>query len=174
MQNRFKATVVAVFALAAAIGAVLPAGAGATPASRIVFSVENLGDAGAACDGFGLSFDMVSPAGSLLGRGRSCMGSFDGCDPSVSFRPGCHATISVTFVLDFADGSLTAPMTLREVYPDPLTIRQHGEGRVSGGSGAYAGASGVVEGGGTILFAPFAVDLVYVVHLSGTGVGRTA
>src|SRR5262245_45539828 len=173
MQNRFKATVVAMFALAA-VGAVLPGGAGATPASKIVFSVQNVGDAGAACGGFGLSFDMVSPAGSLLGRGRSCIGSFEGCDPSVAFRPGCHATIGVTFVLDFADGSLTAPMTLREVYPDPVTVRQHGEGHVSDGSGGFAGARGVVEGGGTLVFAPFAVDLVYVVHLTGTQHESTA
>lgn len=174
MQNGFKATVAAAFALAAIAAAALPAAAGATPASKIVFRVQNVGDASAACGGFGLSFDMVSPGGSVLGSGRSCIGSFEGCDPSVEFHPGCHATIGVTFVLDFADGSVVAPMTLREQYPDPNTVRQHGEGHVSGGAGVYAGARGVVQGGGTLVFDPFAVDLVYVVHLSDTRDGRTA
>jgi hypothetical protein len=143
------------------------AGAGGGGGGKIVFSVENLGDASAACDGalFGLSFDMVSSAGDFLGTGRSCVGSSGGCDPSVDFHRGCHATIHATFDLDFADGSVVAPMTLREEYPDPNTVRQHGEGTVSVGTGAYAGDGGVVEGGGTLVFDPFAIDLVYVVHL---------
>ena len=161
-----KALVVLLVALVA-LSAASSAGARDSEAEKIVFSVQNLGDASGACDGalFGLSFDMVSPDGSVLGTGRSCVGSSVGCDPSVDFHPGCHDTIGTTFVLDFADGSLVAPMTLREQYPDPVTVRQHGEGRVSGGTGAYAGASGVVEGGGTVVFDPFAVDIVYVVHL---------
>jgi hypothetical protein len=61
---------------------------------------------------------LVALGARLLVTGRSCIESFAGCDPSVAFRPGCHATIGVTFVLDFADRSVTAPMTLRETYPD--------------------------------------------------------
>jgi hypothetical protein len=134
--------------------------------SRIVFGVENVGDASAACGDalFGLSFDMVSRRGVPLGSGRTCVHSFDGC----SFAAGCRATLRATFTLDFARGSLTAAMVLREVWPTDFSFIQRGKGRITVGTGAFEDARGRVKGGGTGVFTDQGVDpdLVYVVHLT--------
>lgn len=136
--------------------------------TRIVFSAENVGDASAACGDalFGLSFDMVSPAGDLLGSGRSCVHSIDGCDP---FIPGCRQTVRSTFHLDFGRGSLTVPMKLRELWPTESSFRQRAKGKISGGTGDFADARGHVKGGGAGAFTDqgFVGDFVYVVRLKG-------
>jgi hypothetical protein len=134
--------------------------------SRIVFGVENVADASAACGDalFGLSFDIVSRRGVLLGSGRTCVHSFDGC----SFAAGCRATLRATFTLDFARGSLTAAVVLREVWPTDFSFIQRGRGRITGGTGTFEDARGRVKGGGTGVFTDQGVDadLVYVVHLT--------
>ena len=136
--------------------------------SRIVFSPENVGDASAACVDalFGLSFDMVSPAGDLLGSGRSCVHSIDGCSP---FVPGCRQTLRATFELDFGRGSLTVPMKLREVLPTETSFRQRAKGKISGGTGDFANVRGHVKGGGAGAFTDQGLvgDFVYVVRLKG-------
>lgn len=135
--------------------------------SRIVFSAENVVDASASCSGalFGLSFDMVSPAGDLLGSGRSCVHSIDGCFP---FVPGCRQTVRSTFHLDFGRGTLTAPMRLREVWPTETSFRQRGKGKITGGTGDFAGVRGRVKGGGAGAFTDqgLVADLVYVLRLT--------
>lgn len=134
--------------------------------SRIVFGVENVGDASAACGDalFGLSFDMVSRRGVPLGSGRTCVHSFDGC----SFAAGCRATMRATFTLDFARGSVTASMLLREVWPSDFSFIQRGKGRIVAGTGEFEDARGRVKGGGAGVFTDQGVDpdLVYVVHLT--------
>jgi hypothetical protein len=134
--------------------------------SRIVFRVENVGDASAACGDalFGLSFDMVSRRGVPLGSGMTCVHSFDGC----SFAAGCRATLGATFTLDFAHGSLTAAMALREIWPTNFSFIQRGKGPITGGTGEFEDARGRVKGGGTGVFTDRGVDpdLVYVVRLT--------
>jgi hypothetical protein len=166
-----------VISILAALACMLALTAGAAQArpveaTKIVFEVENFGDGSAQCPGalFGLSFNMVSPGGTLLGAGVSCISAVAGCDPSSAWRPGCQATLDATFVLDLADGSITAPVRLHEEYPNPTAVRQQGVGKVAGGTGAYAGAAGTVDGGGTVDFAvDGSLDIAYTVHVITRG-----
>lgn len=158
-------------ALAAVASAVAPGAAQAHDGDRstIAFGVQNPGDATASCspeDLFGISFDLVSPPGAPLGSGRSCVHSIDGCFP---FTPFCRQTVRATFTLDFARGSLTAPMNLRETLPTETSFIQRGKGRIAAGTGDFAGTRGRVKGGGAGAFTDqgFVGDLVYVVVLKG-------
>jgi hypothetical protein len=161
-------------ALAAVVSALAPGAAQAHEGDRstIAFQVQNLGDATASCspnDLFGISFDMVSLSGAQLGTGHSCVHSIDGCFP---FEPFCHQTVRATFTLDFARGSLTAPMKLREILPSEASFIQRGKGKVVAGTGDFAGARGRVIGGGTGAFTDqgFVGTLVYAMVLkSGAG-----
>jgi hypothetical protein len=138
-------------------------------ASRIVFTIQNFGDGSAACGDalFGLSFDMVSPRGALLGTGRACVHAIDGCDPFGAWVPGCHRTLQDTFVLDFAQGSVIAQVRLREVFPTPTTFIQLGVGPIAAGTGSFAGARGYVVGGGSGSFTEGVINLVYAVDFGG-------
>jgi hypothetical protein len=145
------------------------AASGAPPrAFTITFTVQNVGDGSAACPPgvFGLSFDMAAPSGALLGTGVSCILSTEGCDPFVQFVPGCHRFADARFDLHFAGGTLVAPLRLFELFPTPLSFVQVGVGRIVGGTGAFAGARGIVEGGGTGAFTETGIDahLTYTVH----------
>ena len=117
---------------------------------------------------FGLGFDMVSPGGALLGTGKSCVRAMEGCEP---FTPFCRLTRDATFTLDFGRGSVTAPMTLREVQPAEGTFVQRGKGRIASGTGELAGARGHVDGGGVIAFTANGVQsaVFYAVRLERGG-----
>ena len=135
--------------------------------STVVMNLVPSGDASAACPGslFGLAFDLTSPSGERLGTGRSCVDSIVGCDPF----PRCHQTVHATLTFDLARGSVTVPATLQEVWPDESSFVQFGHGTVSGGTGAYARASGRLDGGGAGRFTEqgFEGRLVYVLRLTG-------
>jgi hypothetical protein len=107
---------------------------------------------------------MVSPGGALLGTGKSCVRAMDGCEP---FTPFCRLTRDATFTLDFRRGSVTAPVTLREVQPTEGTFIQRGKGHVASGTGELAGARGHVDGGGLIAFTEAGVEsaVFYAVRL---------
>jgi hypothetical protein len=129
------------------------------PSSVIVFTVANLGPADC-----GLSFDMVSPAGDLLGRGVSCIHSIEPPDCSSA---GCHDTVDATFTLPFTDGSLTAPILLNEHWLSDSLVLQIDRGTVTSGTGAFAGATGSIFCAGTVQFTATAVitKITCVVHL---------
>jgi hypothetical protein len=158
-------------ALAAVASALAPGAAQAHDGDRttIAFEVQNIGDGTASCspeDLFGISFDMVSPDGAPLGSGRSCVHSIDGCFPFAAF---CRQTVRATFTLDFARGSVTAPMRLREVLPTETSFIQRGKGKIAASTGDFAGARGRVHGGGAGAFTDqgFVGELVYAVVLKG-------
>lgn len=116
-------------------------------------------------DEFGLAFDMVSLSGAVLGTGQSCVHhTKDGC---LEFRPFCRLTRDATFTLDFRRGTVASRMTLREVKPTEGVFLQHGTGRITSGTGAFAGAHGRVEGGGVIEFTPTSIEtaVFYAVRL---------
>jgi hypothetical protein len=159
--------------LAAVASALVPSAAQAHHGDRstIAFRVQNLGDATSSCapqDLFGISFDMVSLAGSPLGSGRSCVHSIDGCFPFTRF---CRQTVRSTFTLAFPRGSLTAPMNLREILPTETSFIQRGKGKITAGTGDFAGARGRVKGGGAGAFTDqgFVGEIVYAVVLKGRG-----
>jgi hypothetical protein len=160
-----KSVVLAVMAVLAGVAS-SAASAGAREAQRqvVAFSVQNLGDASAACPDalFGLSFDMVGPDGSTLGSGRSCVRSQTGCE----FAAGCKARVRATFVLDLACGSITARVTLRETWPTDSLLIQRAEGSIVSGTGALAGARGSLEGAGVVQFSDTGATplLVYLVR----------
>jgi hypothetical protein len=161
-----KTVVLAVVAVLAGFASSAgPAGARDAQRQVVAFSVQNLGDASAACPDalFGLSFDMVGPGGSALGTGRSCVRSLTGCE----FAAGCKARVRATFVLDLACGSITARMALRETWSTDALVIQRGEGSIVSGTGAFAGARGSVEGAGVIEFGETGASplLVYVVRV---------
>jgi hypothetical protein len=158
-------------AFIAIMSALAPAAAQAQTDDRstIVFRVENPGDATASCspaDLFGISFDLVSLSGAPLGTGRSCVHSIDGCFP---FEPSCRQNVRATFTLNFAGGSLTAPMRLREILPTEFSFIQRGKGKIAAGTGDFAGTRGRVKGGGAAAFTDqgFVGTLVYAVVLKG-------
>ena len=75
------------------------------------------------CPGFGLRVDSL--AGRPLGTGQTCIHSSVGCE---EFVPFCRETIRSTLTLDLARGSLTVPLTLREVLPSFSSFIQLGRG----------------------------------------------
>src|SRR5262245_3193969 len=88
-------------------------GNGARHPEVLVFTVQNLGDGSASCPAppfwFGLSFDMASPGGSLLGSGVSCVQSIE---PPDCASVGCRDTVHAIFTLKLRGGTLRAPMVL--------------------------------------------------------------
>jgi hypothetical protein len=124
------------------------AGADAGKRSLIVFTVQNIGDASAACPGslFGLSFEMVLGR-AKLGTGLSCVRSVEGCATA-----GCRQTINTTFTLTFARGTLTAPMVLEELFLTDTLVLTRDRGSISSGTGAFASATGSINCVGTIRF----------------------
>jgi hypothetical protein len=164
-----RKTLYALVAVAAVVLAAGSAQAHGPDRSTIAFTIQNVGDATSACSEslFGLSFDMVSPAGALLGTGRSCVHSID--DGCAVFAVGCRQIVRATFTLDFGRGSLTVPMKLREVFVTESSLTQRGTGKIAAGTGAFSEARGRLKGGGTVAFTEqgIAADLIYVVHLKG-------
>jgi hypothetical protein len=159
MSKRITSAVVALAcALAVSVGSASASG-GAD--STISFRVQNVGLA--ACEDalFGLSFDMVSLDGEPLGTGISCVQSFRGC----ADEAGCRGKLEATMTFDFARGSVTAAVLLREVWLTDASLVQRAKGRIVGGTGAFAGARGRVAGGGTVSFETGELDLVYVIRL---------
>ena len=65
--------------------------------------------------------------------------------------------MDATFTLEFARGTVTAPMALREILPTESLTIQRGKGP-SRGQGEFAGARGRVEGGGILPFTESGVD----------------
>jgi hypothetical protein len=135
----------------------------------IAFSVENfvLGSGSCGATDFPISFDMRSLSGAPLGTGTSCIHTIDdGCFP---FRPFCRQTVEATFTLDFGRGTLTAPMTLREILPTETSFIHRGKGKIATGTGDFAGARGRVRGGGAATFTDQGLvgTLVYAVVLTG-------
>jgi hypothetical protein len=156
-----------VFALAVSGGV---ASAHSTESSVIVFSVENLGDASADCSGalFGLSFDMASPGGPLLGHGVSCVHFFDPPEGCPFGMVGCRDAVHATFTLTFARGTLTAPIVLSEHWLTESTVLQIDRGTVTSGSGEFNGATGSIFCAGTVEFAATSVvpNIVCAVRIS--------
>jgi hypothetical protein len=134
----------------------------------IAFTVQNLGEPPAGdCSGFlfGLSFDMVSPSGPVLGKGVSCVRSIKGCQFA-----GCRDTVKANFTLDFGRGSVTARVVLEELWLTDTTIQQITTGKVRSGTGDFAGARGSLFCGGTLEFAATGPipNIVCVVQLNGS------
>jgi len=155
------------FALAMSGGA---ASAHSTGSSVIIFNVQNLGDASADCSGalFGLSFDMASPGGLLLGHGVSCVHFFDPPDGCPFGAIGCRDDVHATFTLSFAQGTLTAPIVLAEHWLTTSTVLQIDRGTVTSGTGEFDGARGSIFCTGTVQFTATSIvpKIVCAVHLS--------
>jgi hypothetical protein len=147
MSNKIVCFLAALACAVAATAAPVQARAAAPPV--IVFSIQNLGDGTAACPGavFGLSFDLRSPAGSLLGSGVSCVHSIPTCQSA-----GCHEAIDATFTLRFGNGSLVAPVVLDERWLTDSLVVQLTTGRIASGAGAFADAKGSINCVGTVQF----------------------
>jgi len=113
---------------------------------------------------FEVDFSLVSPHGDLLGAGTSCVQGWAGVPCPEVAPPGCHQTTLATFTFNFAEGSITAPMTLEETFVGFGAV-QHGHGQIAGGTGAYAGATGSIEDNGILSFAA-GIHLTFVVRVS--------
>ena len=110
-------------------------------------------------------FLLLSPAGEPLGSGAACLQGGDfACFP-IPF-PGCRQTTLSTFSFNLPAGTITAPMTLQEVFTSESSLVQVGRGNIAGGTGAFEGATGSVQGGGPIRFIAEGIeaDLTYVVR----------
>ena len=61
-------------------------------------------------------------------------------------RPGCHQTTLAIFILNFAEGSITASMNLEETFVGGVfAVVEHGDGEITEGTAAFAGKTGTVE-----------------------------
>src|SRR5262249_1125303 len=116
----------------------------------IVFKIENIGDGSSSCAGalFGISFDMVTPAGTSIGTGVSCAQTFAGCN----FAAGCRDSLGTTWTLNTANGSLTGPVTIDEAWPTDSFVVQLDNGALTTGTGAFAGSTGTLHCAGTVRF----------------------
>ena len=113
---------------------------------------------------FEIDFGLVSPGGDQLGTGISCVQGFVGA-PCPEVAPlGCRQQTVATFVLTFAEGSITAPMTLNETFIGAGGLAQQGRGQITGGTRAYAGATGSIQDNGTFSVTAGA-HLNFVVHI---------
>jgi hypothetical protein len=153
--------------IAAIAASLMAAPAQAAEGGRTTLAVSLVPDFSlpVSCAGFGLRVDSL--AGRPLGTGQTCIRSSVGCE---EFVPFCRETIHATLTLDLARGSLTVPLTLREVLPSDSSFIQVGRGEVSAGTGIYAAARGPVAGGGAGSFdeqGVFSGRIVYVAELRG-------
>ena len=139
--------------------ALSPGPVGAAAKGEVVMTFENIGfgDATDACPGGLATFDVVSPGGTRLGTGSSCIRSFKGCEP---FIVGCHQKVETIF--SFALGArdpIVVAAKLHEIVldDDPFTVAQRAHGKVINGKGH-------LKGSGTIAFTPEGIEstLVYV------------
>jgi hypothetical protein len=113
------------------------------------------------------AFPVLSPTGEPLGNGTACLTGGDfACFP-IPFA-GCRQTTLSTFTFNLPSGSITASMTLKEVFTSESSLVQIGSGNVVGGTGVFAGATGRVHGGGPISFTAEGIDanLTYVVRVT--------
>jgi hypothetical protein len=142
-------SVVAALALTLALSAV---SAHADPAARPIVAKAGevtFGPSTPACPGttlFQADFPLLTPQGDPLGSATSCVQgwSVGPCpDPA---PPGCQQTTLAIFILSFAEGSITASMTLEETFvAGPFAVVEHGQGEIVAGTGAFAGTTGTVE-----------------------------
>jgi len=101
---------------------------------------------------FEVDFPIFSVTGDTLGTGRSCVYGWAG-DPCPDFAPvGCQQETLSIFTFTFGTGSITASMTLHETFIAGGIV-ENAKGQITGGTGAYAGASGTVQYNGTFKFA---------------------
>jgi hypothetical protein len=99
---------------------------------------------------FRVDFGLTSDAGQPVGFGRQCVGS----QTQVPCPTYCDVVVG-HLTLDLAGGKLEADWTISETFsPDFTTVTQTLGGTVTGGSGLYRGAAGIVSGGGVIVFNP--------------------
>ncbi len=133
---------------------------------KIVVAIEDVGflEPTGACELGTITFALVARGNSPSGSGTSCIHVIDGC----SFAAGCRATVFADFTFTFPQGSVTAPMVLKEVWPTNTFVRQRAKGRISSGTGAFAGARGSIKCRGTIDFSVGAdPDVVCTVRTKG-------
>lgn len=102
----------------------------------------------------------VSVTGAVQGSGLPA--AADVCLLSTnSFGPGMNVIQSITTVRIDGVGEISSLVAIVEVFMPPVARRTIA-GRMIGGTGAFAGASGVVAGSGTVTFTPFPVpDLTF-------------
>lgn len=102
----------------------------------------------------------VSVTGAVQGSGLPA--AADVCLLSTnSFGPGMSVIQSITTVRIAGVGEIRTLVAIVEVFTPPVARRTI-TGRIIGGTGAFARASGVVAGSGTVTFTPFPVpDLTF-------------
>jgi hypothetical protein len=143
MTNAFR-LIVAVTALAL----LAPVAAQATSKTSTETTVVLIEEGVFTPDGC-LEFPLLSAAGAPLGDGRGCITGGDfSCFP-VPYA-GCRQTTYSTFEFNLPDGSVSAPMTLRELFLSESSLVQVGSGPIGGGTGVYSDASGRIAGGGLL------------------------
>lgn len=133
---------------------------------KIVAAVQDIGfePPTAACELGTITFSLVGLDGRPKGTGVSCIHSIVGCDP---FFVGCQATALVDFTLTFAQGSITAPVVIKEVWRTETTVAQRVKGRISSGTGAFTDARGSIKCRGGLQFTETGVipNLICVVRV---------
>ena len=158
---------VAALACTLALTAAAAQAASSQVGTKIVgtFQDVSFGPPTAACSTgtlFEADFSLVSPGGDVLGTGTSCVQGWDGMPCPEVAPPGCHQVTLATFTFNFADGSITAPMSIDETFSAGGVV-EHGHGQITSGTGAYAGTEGSIQHNGMLSFTD-GVHLTFVVR----------
>jgi hypothetical protein len=166
---RLFTLVAAVICAATTAAAVAGAQAGTTVAAAakqsIVVRFENIVFSGPSesCPVGIVAFDLFSESGDPAGTGTACIKMVEGC----SFSAGCRDVATSVFTLRVEGGSVTARMSLDELWLSDTTMLQVGKGKIRSGTGDFARAQGRVEGGGIVRFADSEIEsgLVYAIRI---------
>jgi hypothetical protein len=164
-------SITAMLVLAAAVAA---APAGARPAHddrKIHVRIMDLqfGPPTAACAAGTATYSLVFLDGAPAGTGTGCLTS-DVSQCPVTPVVGCRDTVLSTLTFTFTGkGSVTAPSTFKQVQVSDTAIEFRATGKITQGTGEFAGARGEMKGSGTIDFAAPQPDATWVVDVHQAG-----
>ena len=159
-STRYLTCLAATVAAAALAGATSAAADGGAIVFRVTAVPEFL-DGTATCPLFRADGPVETPSGAPMGSFEFCFATFD-ADASG------HVDATGTASFSLAGGTIAATLHLVELPTGNGNVVQFDSGTVTGGTGAYTGASGVWHATGPIRFDPDGTPhpkLLYVISL---------
>jgi hypothetical protein len=167
-------SVKSITALLVLVAAVTAAPAGARSAHHdgpILVRILDLqfGEPTADCAAGVATYSLASLGGAPVGTGTGCLTSDVSQCPVTPFV-GCRDTVLSTLTFTFTGrGSVTSPSTFKQVQVSDTAIVFCATGKITEGTGEFAGARGEMKGSGTIDFAAPQPDAIWVVDLHTRG-----
>jgi hypothetical protein len=102
---------------------------------------------------FEADIPLLSRSGDQLGTGASCVQGWPVGPCPDPPPPGCRQTTLAIFVLSFPEGTITADVTIDELWiASGGGVVEHGAGTITDGTRIYAGATGTIDYSGILRF----------------------